>query len=79
MYPVVDPAAKPIQTGFIGGNAFMEFSTLVREKRQKLGLSQKEFSDLLGLNESGERTVRGWELGEHSPAPSRQAQIASLP
>lgn len=57
----------------------MEFSTLVREKRQKLGLSQKEFSDLLGLNESGERTVRGWELGEHSPTLSRQAQIASLP
>lgn len=57
----------------------MEFSTLVREKRHKLGLSQKEFSDLLGLNESGERTIRGWELGEHSPALSRQAQIASLP
>ncbi|MGY6550469.1 MAG: DNA (cytosine-5-)-methyltransferase [Erythrobacter sp.] len=57
----------------------MNFSTLVREKRQKLGLSQKEFSDLLGLTDGGERTVRGWELGEHSPAPSRQAQIASLP
>lgn len=57
----------------------MEFSNLVREKRKQLGLSQKEFSDLLGLNDSGERTVRGWELGEHSPTPSRQAQIAALP
>lgn len=57
----------------------MNFSTLVREKRQRLGLSQKEFSDLLGLTDGGERTVRGWELGEHSPAPSRQAQIAALP
>lgn len=57
----------------------MEFSTLVREKRQKLGLSQKEFSDLLGLNDGGERTVRGWELGEHSPALSKQVQIAGLP
>ena len=57
----------------------MEFSTLVREKREKLGLSQKEFSDLLGLNEGGERTVRGWESGDHKPAPSRQEQISSLP
>lgn len=57
----------------------MEFSALVRSKRERLGLSQKEFSELIGLNESGERTVRGWELGEHLPTPSKQAQIASLP
>lgn len=57
----------------------MDFSTVIREKRENLGLSQKEFSDLLGLNEGGERTVRGWELGEHVPAPARKAQIVSLP
>lgn len=57
----------------------MEFSTLVRVKRKNLGLSQKEFSDLLGLNEGGERTIRGWELGEHVPAPARRSQISSLP
>lgn len=57
----------------------MDFSVIVREKRGNLGLSQKEFSDLLGLNEGGERTVRGWELGEHVPAKARKAQIASLP
>ncbi|UOR15827.1 DNA (cytosine-5-)-methyltransferase [Qipengyuania aquimaris] len=57
----------------------MEFGTVVREKRENLGLSQKEFSDLLGLSEGGERTVRGWELGEHDPAPARKAQITSLP
>lgn len=57
----------------------MDASALVRVKRENLGLSQKQFAELLGLREGGERTVRGWELGEHHPTPARKAQIEALP
>ena len=45
-----------------------DFSKLVKNKRESFGMSQKDFAALLGLNENGERTVRGWENGEHHPS-----------
>lgn len=51
----------------------------VQAKREGLGLTQKAFAELLGMPESGERTVRGWELGEHFPSPAMQARIQNLP
>lgn len=51
----------------------------VQAKREGLGLTQKAFAELLGMPETGERTVRGWELGEHLPTPAKRAQIESLP
>lgn len=53
-------------------------SLFIAQKRQELGLSQKEFALLLGMNENGERTVRGWENGEHKPTPARLKMIESL-
>ena len=50
----------------------------IREKRELLGLSQLEFAELLGLKSNGERTVRGWENGEHNPTPSKWLQINTL-
>ena len=50
----------------------------ITQKRQELGLSQKEFALLLGMNENGERTVRGWENGEHRPSPARSKLIENL-
>jgi DNA (cytosine-5)-methyltransferase 1 len=50
----------------------------IREKRELLGLSQLEFAELLGLKSNGERTVRGWENGEHTPTPSKLLQINTL-
>lgn len=50
----------------------------IAKKRQELGLSQKNFALLLGMNENGERTVRGWENGEHRPSASRLKMIESL-
>lgn len=35
----------------------------------ELGLTQKEFADVLGMGRSGERTLRRWENGESSPSP----------
>lgn len=54
------------------------FSALVKQKRRSFGMSQKDFAALLGLNENGERTVRGWENGEHLPSAARRLAIESL-
>lgn len=51
----------------------------LQAKREGLGLTQKAFAELLGMSETGERTVRSWELGEHSPTPAKRALIENLP
>ena len=51
----------------------------VQAKREGLGLTQRAFAVLLGMPETGERTVRGWELGEHSPSRAKLTQIEGLP
>lgn len=50
----------------------------VIEKRKSLGVSQKELALLLGMKEAGERTVRGWESGEHKPSTTRLAKLEAL-
>ncbi len=57
----------------------LDISAWVQEKREGLGLTQKAFAELLGMPETGERTVRGWELGEHLPTPAKRTQIDNLP
>lgn len=52
---------------------------LVKAKRERLGLTQRQFAELLGLRDPGERTVRGWEIGEHSPSPTKLREILALP
>lgn len=56
----------------------LEKATYIRNKRIKLGLSQQEFALLLGMKENGERTIRGWESGEHIPTKSKFAKIEAL-
>ena len=51
---------------------------LVKQIREKLGLGRTEFANLLGMNSAGERTVRGWETGEHVPTPKKIAKIIDL-
>lgn len=43
-------------------------STVVREKREDLNLTQRQFAQLLQLGVNGERTIRRWENGESTPA-----------
>lgn len=43
-----------------------------------MGLTQLAFSELLGLGESGERTVRGWENNEHVPSDRMMKTVTSL-
>tara|TARA_Y100000590_G_C15689243_1_gene1002796 strand:+ start:479 stop:1705 length:1227 start_codon:yes stop_codon:yes gene_type:complete len=57
----------------------MNASDIIRLKRESIGLTQQEMAVLLGLKENGERTVRGWELGEHIPSKSKLELIKRLP
>ena len=50
----------------------------IREKRENLGLGRTEFANLLGLGSAGERTVRGWETGEHKPTTKKLEVIHAL-
>ncbi|EGR4051117.1 DNA (cytosine-5-)-methyltransferase [Vibrio cholerae] len=50
----------------------------IKQLRENLGLGQREFANLLGLGKDGERTVRGWENGEHKPSPLKWSRIIEL-
>ncbi len=50
----------------------------IKTKRNTLGLTQKELAIKVGLNENGERTVRGWESGQHKPSEKKLAEILSI-
>lgn len=50
----------------------------IRELRESLGLGRTEFANLLGMSSTGERTVRGWETGEHFPTEAKWKGILEL-
>lgn len=50
----------------------------IKHTREKLGLGRTEFANLLGLSSTGERTVRGWETGEHHPTKRKLEDISNL-
>lgn len=50
----------------------------IRNIRENLGLGRTEFANLLGLSSTGERTVRGWETGEHVPTATKWKAIIEL-
>lgn len=50
----------------------------IKNLRKRLGLSKADFANLLGMGVSGERTVRGWESGEHNPTPNKWKEIIKL-
>jgi DNA (cytosine-5)-methyltransferase 1 len=51
----------------------------IQAKRKGMGLTQSEFAQILGMKENGERTVSGWERGEHHPSPAKFKLIQELP
>lgn len=57
----------------------MSVKDLIKKKRLGMGLNQVEFSQILGMNDNGERTISGWERGEHRPSESKLKLINSLP
>ena len=59
-------------------NILLEPKDLIKQRRESLGLTQKEFACLLNLKESGDRTISGWERGEHIPSNSKLNFIRNL-
>jgi DNA (cytosine-5)-methyltransferase 1 len=57
----------------------MNIPAEIKDRRLGMGLTQAEFAQLLGLGESGERTIRGWENGEHVPSNAKLSEIRNLP
>ena len=53
-------------------------SHYIKDLRKKLSLGQRELANLIGLGKDGERTIRGWEAGEHKPSPLKWASIVDL-
>jgi DNA (cytosine-5)-methyltransferase 1 len=51
---------------------------LVKKMRKSAGLSKSQLATHLSLPPSGERTVAGWETGEHKPSRSRLEAIKGL-
>lgn len=50
----------------------------IEKIRKKQGLTQKAFAEKLGIGRGGERTVRGWESGEHKPSKNMVPLIELL-
>ena len=56
----------------------LDYPEYIKKKRESLGLTQREFAELLGLKDTSERTISGWERGEHSPTKRKLEDIQSL-
>lgn len=55
-----------------------DIGSQIKSIRENLGLGRTEFANLLGMASTGERTVRGWETGEHKPTVKKLADILNL-
>lgn len=53
-------------------------ASYIKTKRKNMGLTLKDFALLLDMKENGERTIRGWESGEHAPTKNKWEQILRL-
>lgn len=54
-------------------------ANLIRDKRLRLQMTQKELADAVGLSKFGDRTIRRWENGESRPSPLELKQILDFP
>ncbi len=59
--------------------ANVNYGDVVLSKRTQLGMNQREFAEFIGIGESGDRTIRGWESGDHIPSQAKLKVISSLP
>lgn len=53
----------------------MDAGGAVKEKRQSLGLTHKEFADALCLGKNGDRIIRSWENGEIIPSQAELEKV----
>ncbi|MFC6276852.1 DNA (cytosine-5-)-methyltransferase [Psittacicella hinzii] len=52
---------------------------LIKEKRLRLNMTQKELADAVGMSKFGDRTIRRWENGESTPSNLELKAIMSFP
>lgn len=55
-----------------------DHASVIRKIRESLCLGRTEFANLLGMGSSGERTIRGWENGEHKPSKLKFEAVLNL-
>ncbi len=53
----------------------MSVEEVLREKREKLGLTRKELGDALGLGKEGEKIIKSWEDGTVIPSAEKIEKI----
>lgn len=58
---------------------YNSFPTLIKDKRLRLNMTQKELADAIGMPKYGDRTIRRWEKGETSPSYLELNQILNFP
>lgn len=63
----------------ISQNVANNTAKLIYEKRLRLGMTQKELADAVGMPKYGDRTIRRWENGESSPSALELKCILSFP
>lgn len=63
----------------IARNKMHTAAKLIKEKRLKLGMTQKELADAIGLAKNGDRTIRRWEAGETTPSMPELTCILDFP
>lgn len=56
-----------------------DVSQLISEKRKRLGMTQKELADAVGMPRYGDRTIRRWEKGESAPSAMELSCILNFP
>lgn len=54
-------------------------AVLIKEKRERLGMTQKELADAIRLPKYGERAIRRWENGESKPSNLELDSILNFP
>lgn len=54
-------------------------ATLIKEKRERLHMTQKELADAIGLPKYGDRTIRRWESGETKPTGAELKAVLDFP
>ena len=52
---------------------------LIKNKRIRLQMTQKELADAVGMSKFGDRTIRRWENGESQPSSNELKHILSFP
>lgn len=57
----------------------IQTSQALKEKRTRLGLSQKELADSIGLGINGDRQIRAWENNEHKISDDVLKKILCYP